>query len=761
MKTISPFIISLQILFLGIALQVEAETEAGNIWKTRRLDPTSVTINDMACNGSQVVTVGDCGIIQRSVDDGATWLDVESNTTLDLNGVTWTGSEWIAVGGFFRDAGVILRSLDAVTWHPTCLGDAPVLNCVASGSPGTVALGDLECVVKSSDNLTWSTTTDHFEWFLDVVWTGSFFTGVGSDGLIKKSTDGTTWTDHNFGTDNINGVAWNGTRLVAVGRESLSGKALILESGDGASWNQVSTAALPDAFLYDIEWTGSRFVAVGSAKAFVSPDGLAWSVHDLPSFSSAETLCWTGTRLLGGGQSGEIIATAESAPDETSDWIIFRSRNNTDGLSDLTMADVSGTDRIVTVGVNGTILVSDDNGHGFSDHSSSGSSLRAITSANFAPRTFLAVGSVGRIVTSPDGMSWTERTSGTTSQLNGVTWHFPINFPTNPILGIAVGHGGTIIASNDGITWSPRTSGTTETLYDVVSGLVEVGKPPAATRRIVAVGANGTILSSSSGSTWTPRSSGVTGRLLAVTMFGNKFVAVGDSGVVVRSTDGVNWSMALTGVNRFLTDVKSTGNELVAVGDAGLIFTSTDAINWTRRYGPYTKTLSGVHPLQSDRIGAVGGPELFLTSDPGPDFADWIAPASLPPSDDDPDDDPNGDGITNGVAYGHGIPPVGSLTPDDWMRLPRAISRDALGRYRIQFKTAGYETADLTYVLRESHNLGSGTWSETLRSAPGQPCPTGPFHTAVDVSANTVTVTFPHSFGSTPTQFTKLGLEIE
>jgi hypothetical protein len=36
--------------------------------------------------------------------------------------------------------------------------------------------------------------------------------------------------------------------------------------------------------------------------------------------------------------------------------------------------------------------------------------------------TFVAVGTGGTILTSPDGVNWTERTSGTRNQLNGVTY---------------------------------------------------------------------------------------------------------------------------------------------------------------------------------------------------------------------------------------------------------------------------------------------------------------------------------------------------
>jgi hypothetical protein len=65
---------------------------------------------------------------------------------------------------------------------------------------------------------------------------------------------------------------------------------------------------------------------------------------------------------------------------------------------------------------------------------------------------FVAVGPYGTILTSPDGVSWTRRTSGTSSWLSGVTY--------GNGLFVAVGMSGTILTSPDGVTWTARTSGT-------------------------------------------------------------------------------------------------------------------------------------------------------------------------------------------------------------------------------------------------------------------------------------------------------------
>ena len=72
---------------------------------------------------------------------------------------------------------------------------------------------------------------------------------------------------------------------------------------------------------------------------------------------------------------------------------------------------------------------------------------------------FVTVGDSGTILTSPDGTSWTKRTSGTSEYLFGVTY--------GNGLFVTVGNSGTILTSTDGTTWTSKTSGTTQNLWGV------------------------------------------------------------------------------------------------------------------------------------------------------------------------------------------------------------------------------------------------------------------------------------------------------
>jgi len=73
------------------------------------------------------------------------------------------------------------------------------------------------------------------------------------------------------------------------------------------------------------------------------------------------------------------------------------------------------------------------------------------------------------------GVTWTPRIVG--KKLNGVAYGKDLN---GNGLFVAVGGGGTILTSPDGITWTLQTSGTSNTLYGIAYG----------NGRFVAVGEN-------------------------------------------------------------------------------------------------------------------------------------------------------------------------------------------------------------------------------------------------------------------------------
>jgi len=209
------------------------------------------------------------------------------------------------------------------------------------------------------------------------------------------------------------------------------------------------------------------------------------------------------------------------------------------------------------------------------------------------------------IHTSPDGVTWTERTAGVPARLNDVTW-------TGSGF-VAVGDGGAIVTSTDGQAWTPRSMPVVNqpALYGVA----------ASPTRLVAVGTqwdNGIsdiagliITSGDGGASWQAVPGLRRAALYAVIWADGQFVAVGSTldrstaqATAFTSTDGLAWTQRNldTLVMTTLQDVAWGGGRYVAVGYGGAA-TSTDGISWQP---------TGSGQMVSDTVIAWSG-QRFLT----------------------------------------------------------------------------------------------------------------------------------------------------
>ncbi len=187
------------------------------------------------------------------------------------------------------------------------------------------------------------------------------------------------------------------------------------------------------------------------------------------------------------------------------------------------------------------------------------SDLKGITYGN---GQFVAAGVGGTILTSSDGSAWTDKTGDLSYQFNGITYGGG-NY-------VAVGFGGAIITSTDADSWTFRTVGNSEVLNGVAYG----------NGMYVAVGYSGKIFTSSDGNSWAGQTSGTPNTLYGVTYGGGMFVAVGQSGIILTSTDGVNWISRTSSTGVYLMGVTFGNGTYIAVGEFGTILTSDDSVNW-------------------------------------------------------------------------------------------------------------------------------------------------------------------------------------
>ncbi len=227
------------------------------------------------------------------------------------------------------------------------------------------------------------------------------------------------------------------------------------------------------------------------------------------------------------------------------------------------------------------------------------SDLSAVT---FDGSQFIALGTDGSILKSPDGNTWAAASSVPSGgaagpRMNSIAFGLVSGAP----IYVAVGDGGNIFTSADLVTWATATSPTGNNLHNV--------SVPNGT--FVATGASGKLLTSADASTWTAVQNLPTSNALRGATYGTgsaQYVIVGDSGTIVTSPDLTNWSLITPPpLPQHLRAIRF-GRRFVAVGQGGMVAYSDDAIKWVTRTSGSTADLAAVifTPAMYLAVGALG-----------------------------------------------------------------------------------------------------------------------------------------------------------
>ena len=209
------------------------------------------------------------------------------------------------------------------------------------------------------------------------------------------------------------------------------------------------------------------------------------------------------------------------------------------------------------------------------------------TSITWSPELtlFCAVSSGGtsRIMTSPDGITWTARTAPELNSWNSITW--------SPALSLfcAVAHSGTyrVMTSADGITWASQTAAA------AISWISVTWSPSLALFCAVAGDGTNRVMTSPDGITWTPRTAAENNFWRSVTWSPSLalFCAVAGDGTnrVMTSPDGITWTSRINSqLNSWVSVTWSPELALfcaIANDNTNRVMTSPDGITWTSQQG--------------------------------------------------------------------------------------------------------------------------------------------------------------------------------
>jgi len=222
-----------------------------------------------------------------------------------------------------------------------------------------------------------------------------------------------------------------------------------------------------------------------------------------------------------------------------------------------------------------------------------------------------------RAMTSPDGITWTPRTSADEAAL----WR-SVTYGNGLFVAVAWSGTNRVMTSTDGATWTPRTAAEANNWVSVTYG----------NGLFVAVAASGTnrVMTSPDGTTWTPRAAAEANTWTSVTYGNGLFVAVAADGTnrVMTSPDGATWTpRAAAEANTWYGVTYGNGTYVaVARGGTNRVMTSPDGATWTPRAAAEANEWNSVIYAGGFFTAVSGnGTNRVMTS---PDGATWAAKAA-------------------------------------------------------------------------------------------------------------------------------------
>ena len=227
--------------------------------------------------GTIYVTTTGAGKIYSSTDL-ANWTERLDTATVSMNDVAHNGSALFCAVGTSQ---LIYTSADGITWTSRTSAITATLRGVAYGNSMWVSIGGTNLAQSSPDGITWTSRTITISSCQKVIFANGLFVAVGGDGtngLISTSPDGITWTLRHTGAAasvTYSDIAWNGTLFCATG----SAVSACATSPDGITWTDrtlpttglITLGAAPGMFL-----AGKNNTTGGIYSSF---DGITWTLR--------------------------------------------------------------------------------------------------------------------------------------------------------------------------------------------------------------------------------------------------------------------------------------------------------------------------------------------------------------------------------------------------------------------------------------------------------------------------------------------------
>ncbi len=592
----------------GVGTNTLATSSDGITWVGQGLTYLTSTGVSGNCIGfsrelNQIIAVGQdvtSGIHAIYSSNGTTWQPyIHLNTYMNtVYGVAWNGVIWVAVG---TGSNTVMSSPDGMNWT----GRGTPINTVIL--PGGVAWngslwvvcggGATNRVATSPDGITWTprglvghTSNHQVIWYPHrSIW---MMTGTSSNAIFV-STDGITWTSRATQTMGSNrGIAYdtNGL-LVLVGTSQTNFSNILQTSPDGVTWTtRINTLTNTVNNFNNVAYSPTLNLWVAAAQAganslMTSSNGITWIPRGNRPFAGLVSwVTWNNNYFIAVGGNCNAVATSADGIN----WRSLATRPNEN--SNMTYVGIRPP--IMVAGGEGTysICTTSDYGASWQPRFSTNT---VINTVSWNGNIWVSGARDGSILTSPNGVTWTTRTSPFTSSINASIWaerlklwvlcgDYPWSFAT----------------STDGVNWTGRVS--TTLVFEKAMAIEWNGTYFISLGR----GSN-SIARSTDGSNWLGLGVqyGNPNRFASISWNGNIFAGTLDitTTVFISSNNGCNWTnganFSTSAVGR---SIKWNGSLFAAFGSCNTYLLSSNGINWSN--GPAFLPVSTVTCANWDTI---------------------------------------------------------------------------------------------------------------------------------------------------------------
>jgi hypothetical protein len=526
-------------------------------------------ITDSTYNGTAYVLFSDFGSILTSTDM-LTWnffqvplSNIGINSSSRIVKAVYTGSKYLLTD----ETNGLYVSTDLVQWSKVNLPFSTSSfqpSVIGHGNGIYVIGGTNNNLLTSTDTITWTSRTSGFSSNFSIT---SYAYGnnthvIGAESVVATSTNAVTWTSRatQFGTPTIARILYANSLFLASGTSGSCNT-----STDGITWVSRTTGLITS--LTNSEYGNGLYLLGGlSSELATSTDTITWTTRTHNLFHNAIMRSITYLPSLSKYVIMNMYLESSSSTDGAT-WVgntLGTFSTYTTGVPQI----IYGNGKYVTHDGTGVIKYSNDGNIWFN----TGLLGNAVYSGAFGNNTYVLAGFGGAIKTSTDAITWTTRTSPTST-----TTIYSLYYINSIFILYGSFSGSQIYTSTDAITWTGRAGVITSSVGAV--GLLSYNS------KIYSFAATNEIKNSTDGITWTnvgwtfPNSSYAT----SSAHNNNKIIVVAlDQGNVFTSQDGgITWG-------EYSTPLTSQASALICVNGLFIMsypnsvpVCSVDGINWS------------------------------------------------------------------------------------------------------------------------------------------------------------------------------------